>query len=88
MSASVFVGVLMLLARRTVAPVVASVTVASLATGTAVAPVAAGTRLTLYISLGLGLEHTHRETELACLLVDLYELDSDFVALLQPAVLH
>ena len=71
-------------------------TVAAFATGSALAAItafAAGTvatlgALTLYIAFGLGHQGAHREAIFACLLVDLYELDSDFVALLQPAVLH
>ena len=65
-------------ARTTVATVSATV-----ATGTTVAALA-----TLVITLGLLLQGAHRQTELAGLLVNLDELDSDLVALMQAAGLH
>ena len=67
-------------------------------TGTAVAAVAVATAIarttvaatlaTLVVTLGLLLQGTHRQAELAGLLVNLDKLDGDLVALVQTAGLH
>ena len=65
-------------------------TTVAITTGTAVTLTAwaAGCALTLDVAFGLGLKRTHRQAELAGLLVDLDQLDLDLVALLEARCLH